>query len=966
MKNIVLLITLIVSAMSAVELTDTEKGLLSHSVEYFRDTIYPPEVCRAFDVHRDGCPVCGDGIKKHGTYAWIISPDKPFKLQCPECKTVFPDNDFLAYLKSGFKDKSLLTGKYVDDGRGWRPGEGLPKYWFVAYYNHWSFNRFKFHAVLASAYARTGEKEFARMAAGMLDKYADYYKQYDYNKQSRYAEEVAPNYTGRILNAIWETSVSVEFVNAYENIKSFLNEPDEKLEGIIGKTNEQICQNIEDNMFRVMANDIMTGNGRNSGNFGMHQVALLRIAKVLKDTSMVKWVTDYRPTSRVASIPLDYAIYNNFFGDGAPLESPGYNRGWLNNVANMSVMLKENDVDEFKLHPVIPRIFRYWEKFYVCGAFGPSSGDSGDLSNRGYYSAGASYLKLLFNTTHDGIFAEMLRRMGNVDKETLDQIEGYGDPEMGYRSGILTGYGMATLQNGNHEVPTATVLAFPSYVGHRHNDMMDLSIFAENTPLTPDFGYPTSASGDDPLRAAFLVNTLVHNTVVVDSRKQLSPTAKVLRFDTGKFVQLVSVDCPGVYDGVDMYRRNVMTCEVAPGKTVIFDVFRVNGGKQHDWFMHGCGENFESDIDFSAPAAGTLAGEDVKYGEFYDAPELENLPPGRRSYGSYRGSGYQYLEHPQYGKTFAGSRVTLPAYTGNVLFNGNPGAKLVIYPLEDGGDIILSDGVPPITQKNPQKFLKFVTRRRVGEAPLNSVFGTILEASSDLHEDSDIVSVKPLTATNDMTGAVVNMKDGSVLYVFDSLNPVSFTADDFTFNGTAGALWISADGTFGKAFITGPGSIARNDKIIVAAENPMTNTVVSVNLAAESITMDSPVSPACIGHFFRVGNRSYIAGQIDGSTIKLQDQSSVRGRFRATKCLDSTRNRYAIMPPVNLASQGMSIYGGENRKNYEGQMTMCNGGSVECDNPLELNQDYWISECSPMDIVVFPSSNSVEFKIDEE
>ena len=104
------------------ELTSAEKKLLEMTPAEYREAVIPPEVPRAFDVNRYGCPVCGDGIKKHGMYAWIVDLKKPFKLQCPECKNIFPDNDYAEFLKTG--DRSKLTGKIVDDGRGYRkPGE---------------------------------------------------------------------------------------------------------------------------------------------------------------------------------------------------------------------------------------------------------------------------------------------------------------------------------------------------------------------------------------------------------------------------------------------------------------------------------------------------------------------------------------------------------------------------------------------------------------------------------------------------------------------------------------------------------------------------------------------------------------------------------------------------------------------------------------------------------------------------
>ena len=103
MKNLRFLLVFAALGAAAGEpaaLTPGEQELLKMSPAEYRATVIPPEVPRAFDVHREGCPICGVGIKKHGMYAWLMSPDRPFKLQCPECKTVFPDNDFTEYLKS--------------------------------------------------------------------------------------------------------------------------------------------------------------------------------------------------------------------------------------------------------------------------------------------------------------------------------------------------------------------------------------------------------------------------------------------------------------------------------------------------------------------------------------------------------------------------------------------------------------------------------------------------------------------------------------------------------------------------------------------------------------------------------------------------------------------------------------------------------------------------------------------------
>ena len=128
-----------------VKAVETELGLgLEALVRYVPD----PRIPRSAYVHETECPNCGLAMRKFGLYSWIIDPAKPFKLTCPNCKSVYPSNDYQAFFDSGLKDRSLLTGDHPDDGWGWEsptyPGR---KYWFVAYYNHWLTRRLLLPAI---------------------------------------------------------------------------------------------------------------------------------------------------------------------------------------------------------------------------------------------------------------------------------------------------------------------------------------------------------------------------------------------------------------------------------------------------------------------------------------------------------------------------------------------------------------------------------------------------------------------------------------------------------------------------------------------------------------------------------------------------------------------------------------------------------------------------------------------------
>lgn len=940
--------------VGAVELTAFEKELLGRPAAAFREEVYPPEIPRAFDVHREGCPVCGDAINKHGRYAWIFDYKNPFKLKCPECGSVFPDNDYEAYRKSGFKDKSLLTGKYVDDGRGWRPEEGKPKYWFVGYYHYWRFYKDKVYLRLAEAYKRTGEPGFAIRTIAMLDKYAEQYSDYNYNKQSRYAEEVLPTYDGRILDHIQMTFTTSDFADAYMITKPFLTSgPCQELQELTGRTNEEICHNIEENMFRIMADDIMSINGKIHGNFGMDQKGLLKIAKILHAPEMAKWVTDYRSNYDLASMPLDYAIYNNIFCDGAPLEAPGYNYLWMNNIMIIYELLLENGVDELALHPFSKNIFDYDARIFFCDRFMPSSGDSSRMSA----PVSNSGRDMAYRLSPNPITARLYMNAIRNNKELYEKLKSEADLDVGLKSNILPAFGIASLQNGYRPAPTAAVLSFNGYIGHRHSDKLNLDIFAENVPLMPDFGYPDSASADDAERMGFYENTLTHNTVVVDGKKQEkhSTRGRFNKYITGDFSQLVSAEAPGCY-GVDEYRRDVLSCEVTPGKSIFLDVFWVKGGSQHDWFMHGCGENAYTDIEMNSQNGGTLAGVDVPWGDIYDSPVHKAMEGANRNYYGYMGSGFQYLTNVRKGKVVAGKPIVFPAET-RAPFTPKAGAAVKVYPLSDGDEFFLSEGMPPRTQGNPQHHVAFLNIRRTGEN-LKSTYVTVFETTCDERKELEIASVERIPLAEDAGAAKITFGDQRVLYMFESKNVVNFAVDGIEFTGEAGSLLVDAKTGKCKAWLSGEGRIVYGGKVVLEAGSHFSAKVTSVGLSDGTIVFDREIPADFTGHMFRIGENSYVCGECTGNTVTLKKQCTIQGRGRITEFKNSEKTSGLIAPTPYLIRPGMSVYSGEKRDVFVGKIVGFDmeHSIIDTDVPLDMNVDYWISTCGPAEDAFFPTS----------
>jgi hypothetical protein len=355
--------------------------------------VIPPQVPRCYDIHNMGCPVHGLAANKDGLYKWRYSLDRPFRITCPAGGEEYPSNDFAAYLASGMKDRALLTGDYADDGWGWnKPGDNH-NYWFVAYYTHWSMQRELQSAIRVLALGALVSEDpdqarrFAHKCGVLLWQLAVHYPDYDYNTQGRESKEHNPSYTGRITNMIWEVSWADTCAPAYDAIWPFLRE-DRDLQQLAGLEGETLDTFIRDRLLMTMARDITSGNGRNQGNYGMHQQALIRLALSLDEREqsptsdeMITWVlANPRPRSE-SDLGLVDALENMVYRDGMPPESPGYNYLWTTGPAEIAELLGDR-APQLWAHPRFRRLLLWHHGTILAGKFQPPLGDSGDMFAR--------------------------------------------------------------------------------------------------------------------------------------------------------------------------------------------------------------------------------------------------------------------------------------------------------------------------------------------------------------------------------------------------------------------------------------------------------------------------------------------------------------------------------------------------------------------------------------------------------
>ena len=123
--------------------------------------------------------------------------------------------------------------------------------------------------------------------------------------------------------------------------------------------------------------------------------------------------------------------------------------------------------------------------------------------------------------------------------------------------------------------------------GHQHADRLNLVTYSHGKLLALEKATPYNES------VTRVLGTLspFHNTVTVDMASQPQGEAlrggavpKVAHFHVGPVAKLAELHGDHVYAQTTIYRRSVALIE-----DVIVDLFRVRGGKTHDWMVHHAG-----------------------------------------------------------------------------------------------------------------------------------------------------------------------------------------------------------------------------------------------------------------------------------------------------------------------------------------------------------------------------------------
>ncbi|HGJ67263.1 TPA: hypothetical protein ENS27_18025, partial [bacterium] len=186
------------------------------------------------------------------------------------------------------------------------------------------------------------------------------------------------------------------------------------------------------------------------------------------------------------------------------------------------------------------------------------------------------------------------------------------------QSELYPSYGHAVLNALQGEHQMRLHFDYGPYMGHHHYDCMNIVLYAEGDEVFSEAAYTYTQ-----LRP-YATGSYSHNLVIVDGIRQYGwgGSLESLALNLGEKpnypVQFIAANAPDVYNiwdhhrdksfgplfkdrNVSRYARNLAVVPVNDEKAYIVDLFEVDGGKEHEFLLHGSRQNevtVESDIDF--------------------------------------------------------------------------------------------------------------------------------------------------------------------------------------------------------------------------------------------------------------------------------------------------------------------------------------------------------------------------------
>ena len=622
------------------------KTWLEHDEQYWLQFLPPPGACYAYGFV--GCPICGG---RWGTWGGARCRwDLPGKVACRKGH-VLPDGD------------------HPDDGTGYAAKDKRIHY-FVGSWNAWVTEQWTRGALpsLAHAYALTGEEMYAERAAFFFDALASIYAEstsgsWDYPSRPP---------SGRFARPWYQVARNlVVFVEAYDLIyaSACLDKPSVRpqLEKTFpaGPTPQKRAVGTAD----VKGRSWPSMTRRDNVDVNLMQDAAYYCYRYTFKGALHNGHADYMrgalavgallgiPEYVQHAVESPFSIYamlaNNCDRDGRYYETAlGYALHARNLYLTFVGPLRNwrsprypEGVDLFA-DPRMRSFYHLPDLVMQVAGHSPNFGDAGPDNRFGLQAAlpfsatDYAYAERLYAGCSGEAKAEFGRLLqflsrGDVAKAragsrlkrwllyhaepTPAEADATLDPDFERRvfgSWFLGQKGIAILRDGRDADAQAALLRYGPSLNHGDSDDLGLIYYGKGWQLTYEIGYGLASTH---CQIGWASQTAAHTIVTVNEKTQAGAGSggSLHLFAALPRVKLMEADSPLSYskENVSQYRRTVAL--IGQGRDqYLVDVFRVRGGKQHDY---GIGVQTQDvrvgGIELGPEEEGSLAGIEHAWGE---------------------------------------------------------------------------------------------------------------------------------------------------------------------------------------------------------------------------------------------------------------------------------------------------------------------------------------------------------------
>ncbi|MBT3377305.1 MAG: hypothetical protein HN742_04860 [Lentisphaerae bacterium] len=832
-----------------------------------------------------GCPVCGMELYKgrSGFYPWRMDPvNHPWKVQCPECKTRFPSNDW--------HKGDMHSGPFPDDGYGCEPvtpvcsAKGNPWRWpFIAYYHQWeAYMKELTPGIIecARAYATTGKKAYAhktaigllRYAESMVDMTVNLNHRKIANRDGVYKWPVGAPIERRFaslygsfmyIQCNWDLSRMENAARAWDLIFDQLADDQELLafcqaHGHPEMTSyDDFCQFIEAGVLRATLQACL--DNAEVRNYPQQEVAAATFAVALGTPRTIEVADTLLNTSGIR-----FALTNQYYKDGAAHESPSYNHIQIRDMARLFKALdrlRELHPDQYVpprfVSPVNdPKFRRQYDFCLEYGLIGRTFAVTGDTGgptfgtrlapNQGYPCKLDDWINA-YKATGDARFAQAMAGpngsfLGKLTDPALKQAAQTALDRRGWQvsvpSNILDGYGHAILRSGAGSGQRTLWLRYARCVQHAHPDMLTYGFEALQRTLLPELGYPVGWT----FAGRWETNWGTHyGTHITGIRATDFNKGELTTFVGSPPVQIAVAESRARRGKRNGYRqRTIALVDLADDASYAISLERVKGGTEHTFSFHGPDGDAETEGLSFESYDGTALGDGLAYGDYSSTAKHDSEL-----------SCLAFMRTPQRAKPDG-------VWSLDYRVRSDKNVHLKAFMVEpDGGEAVLAKGKAPGGRCNYD--ITWAVQRHAGEAELTRQYLNVLEPYTD---EGTIQHVERLPIQGPARNAEfaplafrVTTTSTTDVVILQHGTGDQIEVAGITFDGEFG-LWREDDGHVVQATLVRGTVLTKNGFGITMPNAEYRGTIVSCDWGGSSIVV-APVPAgieALAGRHMRIAN----------------------------------------------------------------------------------------------------------------